>query len=175
MDARREHRRFVDLAQRIVQRQQHGRADIAAELIMRALATSDADHTFALALALAEQGLQAVEESRLDAAAAERAWQPAMRTSAGTLVTPADSAIEPIPLAMRLLDAMHRSMAGDKESAVAELGHTYEQASAAPDEVFHGMFAALATYAARCRNDDVDVTMDLTMDVTADATQSARP
>lgn len=159
MDTRREHRQFVKLAERIVQRQQLGRPDIAAELIMRALATSDADHTFALALALAEQGLLAVEESRLEAATNERAWQPAMRAEADVLVTPADESTAPIPLAVRMLDAMHRSMVGDQQ-AVTDLGRIYEQASAAADGVFHGMFAALATYAARCRNNDLDITLD---------------
>jgi hypothetical protein len=50
VDIRVQHRDVVKLAERIVQRAQAGRLDIAAELIMRALATSDADGTFALAL-----------------------------------------------------------------------------------------------------------------------------
>jgi hypothetical protein len=156
VDIRVQHRDVVKLAERIVQRAQAGRLDIAAELIMRALATSDADGTFALALALTEQALNAVEDSRVDAAANEMPWQPAYRLSSGHLVTPAHEAIEPMPLAMRMVSALHRGMGGDKE-AIAELGQIYERAASADDATFHGMFAALATYAAQGRRDNVEV------------------
>lgn len=87
MKLRQQHQDLVETAQRIVLRQQQGQTTIAAELIVRALATSDADTTFALALALTEQALQAVEESRLNATSGQHAWQPAMADATGALIT----------------------------------------------------------------------------------------
>lgn len=57
---------------------------------------------------------------------------------------------------MRMLEAMHRGLTGDRD-ALQELDAIYQQAAAAPDLVFHGLFAALATYAARGRNHQVQV------------------
>lgn len=159
------HQELVDIANRIVLRQQQGRLDQAAELIVRALASSNADQTFALALALTEQALKAAEESRVDAVAAGRGWRPAMHLPDGTLVTPDDQTVAPIPLAMRLIHAMHRSVAlpaedPDKQKALAELGAIYETAAAADNTVFHGLFAALASYAVHGRGDHLDITLD---------------
>jgi hypothetical protein len=159
VDMRLQHREIAEAAQRIVYRAQAGRLDIAAELIMRALATSNANATFALAIALTEEALKAVEESRLDAAKDEMSWQPAYRLHAGRLVTPADDTVEPMPLAIRMLDALHRGMNGDKD-AVTELGKIYEVAAAAADATFHGMLAALVTYAAHARNNRIDITAE---------------
>lgn len=159
MTLRVQHQELVELAGRIVHRQHVGQPDIAAELIMRALATSDADNTFALALALAEKALESVEESRLDAVEADRPWRPAMRLSPQVLVTHEDTAVAPVPLAMRLIEALHRSLTGDKD-ALADLDAAYAAASTADDAVFHGMFAALATYAARGRAENVEITLD---------------
>lgn len=156
VDMRLQHREIVSVARRIVQRTQAGRLDIGAELIMRALSTSDADGTFALALALTEQALNAVEDSRLDAAVNDVPWQPAFRLGPDRLVTPADESIEPMPLAMRMVAALHRGMGGDKD-AITELGQIYECAASADNATFHGMFAALATYAAHGLNDKVEV------------------
>lgn len=147
MSMRKQHGEITEVAKRIVQRHQRGRPDVAAELIMRALTTSDADATFALALALTEQALDAVEDIRLDAAEHGTPWQPAVQLPSGRLITPADTSIAPIPLAMRMVDAMHRAMSGDKD-AVTRLGAIYEQAAQADDATFREMFAALATYAA---------------------------
>lgn len=166
MRTRQQHEELVQIAKRIVLRQEQGRYEQAAELIVRALATSDAEQTFALALALTEQALLAVEESRLDAVNADRGWRPAMRMGDGTLITPSDTAVAPMPLAMRLIDAMHRSVALNtddpaKQRALTELGTVYETAAAADHWVFQGLFAALATYAAYGRADNIEVTLDL--------------
>lgn len=156
MSIQQQHREIVDVARRIVQRHHAGRLDVASELIMRALATSDADATFALALALTEQALAAVEDSRIDAATNDMPWQPAVRLPTGELITPADTSIAPIPLAMRLIAALHQGMGGDKD-AIPHLGEIYEQAASADDATFHGMFAALATYAAHGLGERVEV------------------
>lgn len=154
MSLRQEHRDLVALARRIVQRHQGGRPDIAAELIARALVTGDADQTFALALALTEQALDSVEDSRLDAAEAGHDWRPAMYVSPTELVTPDDTSIAAVPLAIRLIDAMHRGMNGSAD-AVTELGAIYEQAACADDTVFPHVFAALATFAAHGRAETI--------------------
>lgn len=144
---REEHQELVDLARRIVLRHQQGRLTIAAELIVRALATSDTEHTFGLAVALTDQALLAVESNRIDALAAGRPWRPGMTTPSGELITPADSSAAPVPLALRMIEAMHRGMNGDKD-AITELGVIYDTA-AADATVLHAFFAALATYAAQ--------------------------
>lgn len=152
MRMRQQRRELIDLAARIVHRQRRGQFDIAAELVMRALATSNADQTFALALALTEQALYAVEKDRLDAAERNLQWRPAMMDE-GELVTPDSIAVSPVPLAMRMIEAMHQSMAGEPD-AVTRIGEVYEEATAAEDWVFHGLFAALAAYTAYAMNDE---------------------
>lgn len=174
-----QHQQLVELAQRIVLRYQQRRYEVVAELIARALATSDEDQTFALALALTDQALSSVEESRLDAVTTGRGWQPAMPGPGGVLITPADTSVAPIPLAMRLIDAMHRSVALDKDDpgkqrALADLGVIYETAAAADIEVFRGLFAALASYAAHGRAGDIEITLDsINVDAVSDDAEDA--
>ncbi len=155
MQMRQQRQELMDIAARIVHRQQRGQFEVAAKLIVRALATSDADLTFAFALALAEQALIAVEDDRVNAAEQGMQWRPAMMEDE-QLVTADSTTVSPVALAMRLIEAMHRSMDGEP-NAVAEIGEVYEVAAVADDAVFQGMFAALASYAAHALNDEVRV------------------
>lgn len=152
---RQQRQELIAVAARIVRRQSRGQFEAAAELILRALATSNADATFAFALALTEQALLAVEDDRVKAAQRDMQWRPAMMED-DKLVTADTTAITPVALAMRMVETMHRSMVGEPD-AVPKLGEVYELATAADDAVFRGMFAALAAYAAYALNDEVRV------------------
>ena len=154
------HQELIDLAQQVIKRALLGHCDIAAELVAAELRSKRVDRAFGLALALGEEALAAVWQSREDAIQRGVAWMPVMpEAGTGRMLSPAEEDIHPIVLAMRLLDALHRRLIGDQH-ATKDLGKVYETALTASEEVFFGFYDALILYAVSAQRGDITVTVD---------------
>ena len=137
------------VASRIIKRHAEGAHDVARRLLVEELCERGPAHRYELAVNLAQHALDSLAAVRARAEAEGLSWTVALPDPAtGALVTIADAGSTGAGMAVRLLDAMHRSQGGQLE-ADRDAAEVQEEAMGAEPAVLAAFLTALTAFAAR--------------------------
>lgn len=145
---------MADVADRMITCHVKGRLEAVVHTLMEVLTSTRPDQQFALALALAEAGVQTVTHVRDMAQQQGLQWCPSMLDPVTrVMVTPDAEPVTATAAAVRLLDAVHRQQPFD-------ITHVFECVLAGPIDVFRNMFSMLTEFASLGRQGKLAITLD---------------